>query len=69
MGVDKIDIILENRYTASWVEYPRAHYFKCSSCGYTVPYVKAMPIDGTCAYKYCPSCGKIIKGWRVKEKK
>ena len=25
-----------------WVEYPVAHYFKCSKCKYIVPYKKAV---------------------------
>lgn len=66
MCANKIEIIPENRYMASWIEYPRAHYFKCSECKYTVPYSKAMPINGFCVYKYCPSCGKRIKGWKTK---
>lgn len=28
-----------------WIEYPRAHYFKCSECKYTVPYRKAVVED------------------------
>lgn len=40
-----------------WVEYPRAHYFKCSECKYTVPYRKAIFVNGNREYDYCPSCG------------
>ena len=40
-----------------WVEYPQAHYFKCSECKCTVPYKKAMAIGGKQKYKYCPNCG------------
>lgn len=39
-----------------WIEYPSPHYFKCSECKCTVPYKKAMAIDGERKYKYCPSC-------------
>lgn len=41
----------------AWVEYPRAHYFKCSVCKYTVPYRKATLINGKREYNFCPSCG------------
>lgn len=40
-----------------WIEYPRAHYFKCSECKETVPYKKAVLIRGKRKYKYCPHCG------------
>lgn len=40
-----------------WVEYPRAHYFKCSECKHTVPYRKAIFVNGNREYDYCPSCG------------
>ncbi len=40
-----------------WIEYPRAHYFKCSNCKYTVPYRKAVLIGGKREYNYCPHCG------------
>lgn len=40
-----------------WVEYPRAHYFKCSECKYIVPYRKAFLHGGKREYNYCPSCG------------
>lgn len=40
-----------------WVEYPRAHYFKCSNCKYTVPYRKANLLNGNREYNYCPHCG------------
>lgn len=42
---------------AKWIEYPRAHYFKCSNCKYTVPYKKAVLIGGKREYNYCPHCG------------
>ena len=46
-----------------WVEYPRAHYFKCSECRYTVPYRKAaIMVSGNRAYKYCPNCGARMDG-------
>lgn len=40
-----------------WIEYPRAHYFKCNECKETVPYKKAVLIRGKRKYKYCPHCG------------
>lgn len=40
-----------------WVEYPRAHYYKCSECKYTVPFAKAILINGKRGYNYCPHCG------------
>ena len=40
-----------------WIEYPRAHYFKCSECKETVPYKKAVLIRGKRKFKYCPHCG------------
>ena len=40
-----------------WIEYQILHYFKCSECKCTVPYVKAVLIDGKRKYNYCPSCG------------
>ena len=43
-----------------WVEYPQTHYFKCSECKCTVPYKKAMVIDGKQKYKYCPNCGATM---------
>ena len=46
---------------AKWIEYPRAHYFKCSNCKYTVPYRKAfLRNDGKREYNYCPSCGAFM---------
>lgn len=42
---------------AKWIEYPRAHYFKCSECKYTVPHKKAALISGYRQYNYCPHCG------------
>ena len=45
-----------------WVEYPRAHYFKCSECKYTVPYRKAIFVNGNREYDYCPSCcARMVK--------
>lgn len=40
-----------------WIEYQIPHYFKCSECKCTVPYVKAVLIDGKRKYNYCPACG------------
>ena len=40
-----------------WIEYPVAHYYKCSECRYTVPYRKAALMSGKRQYNYCPSCG------------
>lgn len=40
-----------------WVEFPRAHYFKCSNCRKTVPYRKGLSRNGESEYKYCPNCG------------
>lgn len=45
-----------------WVMYPRAHYFKCSNCKKTVPYRKAMLINGKREYNYCPNCGARMDG-------
>lgn len=45
-----------------WVEYPRAHYFKCSNCKYTVPYRKANLFNGKREYNYCPHCGAKMDG-------
>lgn len=47
---------------ARWVEYPRAHYFKCSECKYTVPYRKAISVNGKQAYNYRPNCGARMDG-------
>lgn len=69
MGVDELadeiyDIALNVEATdvvpvvhGQWLEYPRAHYFKCSNCKYTVPYKKAVLIGGKREYNYCPHCG------------
>lgn len=61
---DVLDIIAENTCTDSvpvvhgkWVEYPRAHYFKCSNCKYTVPHRKANLFNGKREYNYYPHCG------------
>ena len=40
-----------------WIEYPVAHYYKCSECRYTVPYKKATLVSGKRQYNYCPKCG------------
>lgn len=45
-----------------WIKYPRAHYFKCSECKYTVPYKKAMLVNKTRQYNYCPHCGAKMNG-------
>lgn len=45
-----------------WVEYPRAHYFKCSNCKYTVPHRKANLFNGKREYNYCPHCGAKMDG-------
>lgn len=31
--------------------------YKCSMCKYTVPYRKAVFINGKREYNYCPHCG------------
>lgn len=58
--INSLNIIPDNRNVAVWVEYPRAHYYKCSICKYTIPYKKATE------YKFCPSCGRVIVGWANK---
>ena len=45
-----------------WIEYPRAHYFKCSECKYTVPYKKAVLTNEKREYNYCPNCGAKMNG-------
>lgn len=45
-----------------WIEYPVAHYYKCSECRYTVPYRKAALMSGKRQYNYCPSCGAKMDG-------
>ena len=46
-----------------WIEYPRAHYFKCNKCKYTVPYRKAMILtNGEREYNFCPHCGADMRG-------
>ena len=69
MGVDELadeiyDIALNVEATdvvpvvhGQWLEYTRAHYFKCSNCKYTVPYRKAVLIGVKREYNYCPHCG------------
>ena len=60
--IKSLDIIPDNRNVAVWVEYPRAHYYKCSVCKYTIPYKKATE------YNFCPSCGRVIIGRANKDK-
>lgn len=45
-----------------WIEYPAAHYYKCSECRYTVPYRKAALMSGKRQYNYCPNCGAKMDG-------
>lgn len=45
-----------------WIYYKNAHYFKCSECKETVPYKKAVLIDGKRKYNYCPKCGAKMDG-------
>lgn len=45
-----------------WIEYPRAHYFKCSECKFIVPYKKAMIMNGERKYNYYPNCGAKMDG-------
>lgn len=45
-----------------WVEYPSTHYYKCSECRYTVPYKKAVLVNGTRKYNWCPHCGARMDG-------
>lgn len=45
-----------------WIEYPKPHYFKCSKCKFTVPFEKAVLIDGKRKYNYCPACGAKMDG-------
>ena len=46
----------------AWALYPRAHYYKCNKCKYTVPYRKAVPRNGKREYHYCPNCGAKMDG-------
>lgn len=72
MGFDLIEALemIENFPAADvapvvhgkWVEYPRAHYFKCSNCKYTVPHRKANLFNGKREYNYCPHCGAKMDG-------
>ena len=48
-----------------WVEYKRAHYFKCSECKETVPYRKAMLLNGERKYNFCPNCGAKMDGGKA----
>lgn len=50
-----------------WIKYPIPHYFKCSECKCTVPYVKAVLIDGKRKYNYCPACGAKMEGERISD--
>lgn len=43
-----------------WIEYPVAHYFKCSNCKYTVPYRKAALLNGKRSYTCCPHCHAVM---------
>lgn len=43
-----------------WIEYPVAHYFKCSNCKYTVPYKKAALLNGKRSYTCCPHCHAVM---------
>ena len=43
-----------------WIEYPVAHYFKCSECKYTVPYQKAALLNGKRSYTCCPHCHTVM---------
>ena len=54
------DEVAEVRH-GRWIEYPRAHYFKCSECKYIVPYRKAVLVNGSREYNYCPNCGALMK--------
>lgn len=45
-----------------WIEYPKPHYFKCSGCKFTVPFEKAVLIDGERKYNFCPACGAKMDG-------
>ena len=54
---------------ARWVEYKRAHYFKCSSCKKPVPYRKAVQINGTREYNFCPYCGAQMDGGKTDDAK
>lgn len=40
------------------IEYPHAHYFKCSNCKQPIPYKFGMISNGKRKYEYCPKCGK-----------
>ena len=54
-GIDDADV--RPVVCGEWVEYERAHYFKCGVCKYTVPYRKACLRDGKREYNFCPHCG------------
>lgn len=70
VSIDAMKSFIKNRPAADvapvvhgrWIKYPRAHYFKCSECKYTVPYKKAMLINKTRQYNYCPHCGAKMNG-------
>ena len=59
--INSFNIIPDHRNVSVWVEYPRAHYYKCSVCKYTIPHKKATE------YKFCPSCGRVIIGKAIKD--
>lgn len=52
-----------------WIEYPVAHYFKCSNCKYTVPYRKAALLNGKRSYTCCPHCHAVMDLKETKEQK
>lgn len=52
-----------------WIEYPVAHYFKCSNCKYTVPYKKAALLNGKRSYTCCPHCHAVMDLEETKEQK
>lgn len=56
--LEKSEVIKHGR----WIEYPAAHYHKCSECKCIVPYAKAMLINGRRRYNYCPHCGAKMDG-------
>ena len=45
-----------------WIEYPYAHYFKCSECKCPVPYKKAVLTNGKRKYNHCPNFGARMDG-------
>lgn len=55
MGIPKANVAPS--VYGHWIEYPQAHYFKCSKCKCVVPYKKAVVVNGKRRYNYCPNCG------------